>query len=115
MKPAVDTIKAEIKVVIALLQRHKDYLKDKATSRFRRLWSNTTSTAREHPASFRDSASTVPIADGEFFTEIPRVRPGARTNGKCRVGKFGACVKSNLNKVVMKLRGMNDYEPLFLS
>ena len=114
-KPAVNCIKDEVKLIVLILNRHKEKIAGAILDKKKALL-DLTSKPRDVNAAFKNSLQTVNIADDEFHSKVdPAFRVKKRGIGGRNPGKFSLGVRAAVDHIIDNLRGRNDYNPLFLT
>ena len=112
-KPAIECVKDEIGIVIDVLRRHHESLGADAKYKLFAK-SNTNPPIKSVPAAFKKSMNAVKISDTEFHTSVdPAYKKKKKKGGK--PSPFSACVNISVQSVFDKLRGMEDYDPVFIT
>ena len=114
-KPAVNCIKDEVKLIVLILNRHKEKIAGAVLDKKKTLL-DLTSKPRDVNAAFKNPLQTVKIADDEFHSKVdPAFRVKKRGIGGHKPGKFALRVRAAVDHIIDNLRGRNDYNPLFLT
>ena len=113
-KDAIGCLKDEIAIVINLLRRHNEYLGAQGRTRLFAK-ANPKPSIKSVPAVFKQSMNVVMLSDKEYHTTVDSAFKRKKKNAPGRPSPFGACVNVSVVSVTDKLRGMADYEPLFLT
>ena len=112
-KDTIGCSKDEIGIVIEVLQRHHDSLGADAKSKFFAK-SNPGPTVKSVPAAFRKLTTAVKISDTEFHSIVDSAfKKKKKSPGK--PSPFAACVNISVLSLADTLRGMVDYEALYLT
>ena len=114
-KSTIGCLKDEIAIVCKLLQRYKDFLGAKARRQiFSRMNPKSGDKEKTAPAAFKDLLKTVMISGTEFHSAVDSAfKPKKKAGG--RPSQFSVLVKTASDNLLKKLRGMPDYEPLFIT
>ena len=114
-KPAVNCIKDEVKLIVLILNSHKEKIAGAILDKKKALL-DLTSKPRDVNTAFKNSLQTVKIADDEFHSKVdPAFRVKKRGIGGHKPGKFALRVRAAVDHIIDDLRGSNDYNPLFLT
>ena len=114
MKPTISCIKDEIAIVCTLLQRHHDNLGDKARSVFFAKSNHKSSKEMNVPAAFKKLKETIKLSNTEFHSSVDSTFR-KRKNSPGRPSPFSVCINLSVKAAVDKLRGIDFYEPYFLT
>ena len=104
-------MKDEIGIIINVLRRHHESLGANAKSK---LFAKS-NTNPPIPAAFKKSMNAVKISGTEFHSSVDPALKNKKKKAPGKPSPFAACVNISVKSVVDKLRGMPDYEPLFLT
>ena len=116
-KAFTDTIgclKDEIGIVVNVLRRHHESLGADAKSKLFAKSNPKQSVAKSVPSAFKKSMSSVKLSDTEFHTTVDHATR-KKKSAPGRQSSFAACVHVSVVSVTDTLRGMKDYEPLFIT
>lgn len=115
-KPVISGLKDELELLCMLLQRHKDSLSTNAKSHFlSRMNPKSTPNEKDVPTAFKQLLNTVKVSQDEFHSTVDPAFPRNSKKARGRMSQFSVCVKASVTNLVEKLRGMADYDPVFLT
>ena len=115
MKPAVDLMKKEVRMLCDLLNRHRDKLSVNLVAKgLDLLDTESQSKKKAVSAAFKDLLRTVPISNNEYHTVIDHPFATGQ-NKRGRISKFQNCVNEAVAHVISQIKGRKYYDPMFLT
>jgi len=115
MKPPIDFLKNEVRILCKLLHRHKDKLSGNLNEKVQGLL-NPESASKKNAVTtaFKNALRTVPLSDKEFHSEIDHPFT-KKMSSRGRPGDFQKCVNAAVANVISQIKGRKFYDPMFLT